>query len=576
MSNGDKPPRPVEPTNEQPPQKSESSPPPPAKTPSPTLEKTTPPTPAQETEPRPYLRSPPPEPAQDATNQDAPKGPPPQPAEGATNQIKAKGPAPERVDWAPPEPVAKLDSPPEPEPTPGATNQKENCTPKPIQEGASSFTRVWAVAVEPDIIPVIHTTSREHLQRQGIQRKLAVPETHQEPSPHQTEADREGLLREATTTLKGAGEVDSDAYRAFMDRLPSIPITGETADEKDFKEAAAHALGRAPEGVTIAKVGGKGHRGGSGAPVYMVSDQVSNELCAVKEFPASRSDEFVRELSALDRLGREGLRVARPLMIGKSGESGIIFSERASGSAVDQLMLKTGDASEPQERHAAFRVLQDAVACNAEVLAELHTRPSGSGGRASPDFINWNIRAVEHMVAQFEAPNTSIILEQASLDTDQLKGKVNKLAASFRANPGRSAITHGDAHPGNFLYDPAARTITIIDTSTLPFSINSVGNPAGVSARDVAVYYEKLAHFGEEFGLEHADIISLQSIFRQSYENVGGAKMTSESQEFFRARTALNELYKSLGEVKVNLVVEPGKGEAIVRKVDFVKEALGI
>ena len=99
-------------------------------------------------------------------------------------------------------------------------------------------------------------------------------------------------------------------------------------------------------------------------------------VAAVKVFPKSpKSDaqieEFARELSALDRLGREDLPnqgVVRRLGAGRTADgSGVLIMSGAAGRSIDSMLVALAD------RKISLEEVRVAVERNGEALGRLHS-----------------------------------------------------------------------------------------------------------------------------------------------------------------------------------------------------------
>jgi uncharacterized protein (DUF2252 family) len=159
---------------------------------------------------------------------------------------------------------------------------------------------------------------------------------------------------------------------------------------------------------------------------------------------------------------------------------------------------------------------------------------------------------------------------------------MDELREAFLDNPGGAALTHGDAHPGNFFYDPRVGT-TLIDTPNLYFSMDEKRNPAGFPARDVAKLYQSLAIAGRGSGLSPEEALRLQRAFLQAYSDAGGL-LTDEAFAYFRADVAVDDvrraaraLSKAREELNGAMVSNTALDvEAFDRAVTLAKEALDL
>jgi hypothetical protein len=104
---------------------------------------------------------------------------------------------------------------------------------------------------------------------------------------------------------------------------------------------------------------------------------------------------------------------------------------------------------------------------------------------------------------------------------------------------------HGDAHPGNIFWDPAAR-VTFIDISHGHFGMDSAGAPIGSPARDVANMVERLAHFSVEAGFQWHETQDLRSAFLDAYQRSGGPSIPEAAVTGFAVRFALRDVLDTL------------------------------
>lgn len=223
------------------------------------------------------------------------------------------------------------------------------------------------------------------------------------------------------------------------------------------------------------------------------------------------------------------------------GEAGVLVMSVAPGMGLDDIIGRAGKAP-PAERVEALAELEKAIAGTARALADLHTRPRGSGGPVSRHFVERHVHQIGDIINRLRPMEA--VLEGQKLDFARLGQRANELIDGFRANPGGAALVHGDAHAGNFFYGSDVGT-TLIDTPNLHQSMNEGGHPIGVPARDFTHFHQRLASFGRQSGLSEDESARMQEMFRRSYQEAGGARMTKESLAFFRARSALGDLVRS-------------------------------
>ncbi|MGW0809981.1 phosphotransferase [Nonomuraea sp. NPDC002799] len=372
--------------------------------------------------------------------------------------------------------------------------------------------------------------------------------------------------KRAAGTRTATGGVDPDALRRLLDSLPVVPRA--EAAMRRFARNAVNATGD----VTLVPVGG----GFSGAPVLRILDARNTLLGVLKIFPSQ--EQFAMELSALVRLGRVrivGGRAVSALGVARTarrpGAAGMVVLSAAPGRDVEGMMRDTGAAPAGPERRRGMRDLRAAVAGIARTLAGLHTAPAGSGGAVAPAFLQRHLDDMLRRRSQLTALRAE--LAGVGIDVAELQARIDTLVARFRARPGGSAMVHGDAHPGNYFFSPATG-VTMIDTTTLHFSIDARGRPIGAPSRDVANFAQQVAHYSVDLKLTPAETAQLQSVFRRAYVAAGGTGTTPEADAFFRARTSLGWLTRAMNELRTG---GPGTLDDAQRShIDLAKEAFGL
>ncbi|WP_204070102.1 phosphotransferase, partial [Sphaerisporangium krabiense] len=372
--------------------------------------------------------------------------------------------------------------------------------------------------------------------------------------------------KRAAGTRTGTGGVEPDALGRLMESLPVVPRV-----EPAMRRFARQVVNAAGD-ITLAPVGG----GFSGAPVLRILDAGNTLLGVLKIFP--NREEFAMELSALARLGRVrivdgravyALGVARTSK--KPGAAGMVVLSPASGKDVEGMMRETGATPAGPERRRQLGQLHAAVAGIARTLARLHNAPTGSGGAVAPAFMGRHIDDMLRRRSQLTGLRTE--LARVGIDVAELQSRIDTLVAGFRANPGGAALVHGDSHPGNYFYNPATG-VTMIDTTTLHFSIDARGRPMGAPSRDVANFAQQVAHYSVNLKLTPPEIAELQDVFRQAYAGTGGASTTPEADAFFRARTSLGWLMRAMNDLRTG---GPRTLDSAQRShIELAKQAFGL
>ncbi|WP_165440834.1 phosphotransferase [Candidatus Protofrankia datiscae] len=350
----------------------------------------------------------------------------------------------------------------------------------------------------------------------------------------------DAVLEQATESRTPTGLVDNDAVSRLADQLPRLEAEGGDVVPA-LTEMAGEALGFGD--ASLQRVGGEGAKGHSGAPVFLIRDPSGAVVAVVKVFP--RMEEFVRELSSIERLrSDEFTRLRVPEVRGVAvilhgdAPAGVLLSSVASGRAIDDIMAAVHEAS-PENRLRAMEELKTAVSDTAAALAELHTRPVSSGRPVAQDYLDFHTGLARRLTSQVSA--RADLVEQHGLDVHELSRRLDEAIDAARRYPGKSALVHGDAHPGNFFWD-RARGVTFIDTPTFHYSMNHHGEPIASPERDVSNFEQRLAYYSRQFSFSPAETKMLLEHFRVSYREAGGSTLHDGTMRMFGARSVLNKL----------------------------------
>ncbi|GLY37811.1 hypothetical protein Amsp01_038350 [Amycolatopsis sp. NBRC 101858] len=377
--------------------------------------------------------------------------------------------------------------------------------------------------------------------------------------------------KRAAGTRTPAGGVDPAALDRLLSSLPVVPTAGDA-----LARFAALSV-NAPGEVRLVAVGG----GFSGAPVRRILDASGRLLGVLKLFPSR--EEFAMELSALARLGRVrivGGRAVAALGVARTSRrrtaAGLVVSSAAGGRDVEGMMKETDATPSGPERRRLFGQLKAAVAGIGRTLAQLHTRPGGSGGPVASAYLRRHLDDMADRRTKLTGLRTQ--LAHAGIDVGALQARIDALIAGFRAHPGGAALVHGDAHPGNYFFDPASGVTTIIDVTTLHLSIDARGNPIGAPSRDVGVFAQQVAHYSVALKLTRAEVATLQSVFRRAYAAAGATGTTPQADAFFRARASLGWLMRVMNDLRAGTVrgVVPPIDAVQQQHIDLAVEAFGL
>jgi Phosphotransferase enzyme family len=236
--------------------------------------------------------------------------------------------------------------------------------------------------------------------------------------------------------------------------------------------------------------------GGSGSPVYFVHDRQGKLVSVVKAFPilGHEMKGFIEQLSASDLLSQLGLRestYAESVMLGSARRGdrryALIALEPAEGRELRSLVADVGQAEESSfERQIAFAQLVRAMTKVGRALAELHV--AGGSLEATPGHGYTNLE--NHVLRKMEEAIRDGEPEVKRVDLDRLQLLFQSLGESAWSDRGLIGFVHGDAHPGNFFYDPATDRLTMIDIDGLHKSVGALLEPKAPVGFD---YYRFLA-----------------------------------------------------------------------------------
>ena len=341
--------------------------------------------------------------------------------------------------------------------------------------------------------------------------------------------------RAAASTRTDTGGVDPAAAADLLTGLPSLP---------DDSPASIRAMVRTVfDGtVTLLPVGGHDGRARTTRPVYQVVVDGA-PVGFVKVVPDGA--EFAMELSAADRLHQSGLTgftvpdiYAVAAVPGRGGtRRGALFTALAPGESVDALLRRVPLA---WDRPAAMDDLRRAVTGVAEGMAELHR---GGDRPASPAYLTPHAEAIRAHLDELETHRA--FLTRHGIDLDEIRATLDTTIAAAMADPGPAGLAHGDAHLGNFLWDPVTG-VSIIDAPTLHRSMDAEGRPIGTPARDVELFNQRIGHFGHEFGLSTTEITQLRQDFADTYARAGGPAVPAPVRAMFAARAATHRLARAM------------------------------
>ncbi|MBI4346269.1 MAG: aminoglycoside phosphotransferase family protein [Elusimicrobia bacterium] len=284
----------------------------------------------------------------------------------------------------------------------------------------------------------------------------------------------------------------------------------------------------------------------SGAEVYLIKDG-GRPVAVYKVYDRDGARQVLNELGAvstLDRLALSQSSPVRPLGVFRLGEGQRVgyLMEAAPGRDLYQWLAAVGASS---DRQAAFAAAEDKVRSAAQSLGELHSR-----GRGPPLAPERKRELVDELSDRLEALRRP---DAADGRTWTIPHDVYEALKTQTARDGErlmksdlpGAVTHGDAHPGNFFASPEGR-LTMIDVETLVWSLGKEGKGIGSPAEDVGRFLEsiRINNQTKGLGLEASETRQLEQAFIERYLQTSGmsAPDVEAAVSFFRTRMQVTAL----------------------------------
>ncbi|KAF9570988.1 hypothetical protein EC968_001129 [Mortierella alpina] len=359
------------------------------------------------------------------------------------------------------------------------------------------------------------------------------PVTRNQNRSRSLNPDVVAALRRAVRARTSEGVSDPVHAAELLAALPAIGGVDQLGG------SVSDALGSPVEARLLEKSG----KGFSGAPVYQMFNTDEQLVAVTKIFPKGLKNNVADELSSLEFLLHHTLgqiHVALPLAVGslrlfsdKTGEyalAGVVTYEAARGTSLAEHITNVGRARTKAERRVAFAILKAGVERTAGLLKSLHAL--GTSTRSSEDYLESYFKKAT--LRSMDVMSHQQIYTAVGVSVGNLAKRVQELVDQSRREARylqTASPVHGDAHPGNFFYDPKSQRITVIDVITLSASLDQNGNPRGASERDLAQFHHMLRRDGARAGMRDEEVIECSHSFMRSY--------TKESTRFSKATVAI-------------------------------------
>lgn len=274
----------------------------------------------------------------------------------------------------------------------------------------------------------------------------------------------------------------------------------------------------------------------SGDQVYLVR-QAGNIVAVVKVFASrSASATLVNELGGAEAVGRLGLARSAPVGAHGAFRAGpgemVYLMEAAIGRDVYAALSAVGRARGAEARGRAMVEAQADVVAVAEAMGELH-RVSRTPSVA-PETSVYDVVGARRMLEGLRADLSGDVYQS-------LLSHFERLAPAVEGGGGPGALTHGDAHPGNFFVRNGR--VTLIDLETAMYSLDPQGRGAGNPAADIGRFLEamRLNNVTRGHNLTGGELAALERAFVDAYARESGLAPGSLRNQvaFYRLRLTL-------------------------------------
>ncbi|MCU1644313.1 MAG: aminoglycoside phosphotransferase [Nocardia sp.] len=385
-------------------------------------------------------------------------------------------------------------------------------------------------------------------------------------------------LDTAVASRMNDGGVNPAVLEHITDGLPRIHIEAAdgTVDVAAIKEFAGTALGR--DDIELRPVIGGGLEGGrTGDPVYLIKDRPDSVVAVAKVF---RSPEmYVRELSGTQVLSAPEFTrfdvpeihgVAVTSLNGKDAE--VLVMSVAPGRSIINMIHAVADAPTDAARATALDELGTAMSDTGAALGELHSRPVGSGGAISRAFADTQDSEIHKDLGKIVGHRD--VLREFGVDAGDLAQRVTRVLPQGWGELGGSAITHGDANPGNIFWHPD-NGVTFIDNGNAHLAVDGMGRPIGAPAYDVTGLRGWTNYAARTNDFSAAEIDGLNRAFTDGYRAGGGPVLSAESLRGYGARLGVWNVMDAAQQVGADtLRTKPELARTLRDAVDGLNETL--
>ena len=341
-------------------------------------------------------------------------------------------------------------------------------------------------------------------------RSAAFGEPQQEPSP-EIAKQIESMLTDYTKNNNFNKTIIN-----FLDKTLGLKITEQQIE-------------KIPEGPA---------GGFSGNLIFFINNAYKKHILVIKVFKDPYNIEsfggFIMEVSAFDiasKLPHKELNCISIKSVGKcvidNKNFAITALSLASGINLHDYIIQIIPCpQESAKRIDTFNKVQKSIYKLGKALAELHNAHISPKAVLHPAFKKYILESYRKMLKRLQKDNHGINVLRFKTCFNSLLDKVEKqkVVRSF---------AYGDAHLGNFLYEPKTDTMTIIDLASLHLSADRNGNPISTAALDYSRIPDTFSIY-TRFGLTQNESDALMKAFRKGYQDNNGTVPTQLEMTFFK------------------------------------------
>lgn len=300
----------------------------------------------------------------------------------------------------------------------------------------------------------------------------------------------------------------------------------------------------------------------SGAQIYKVAE--NGRVLAVLKLFKPGSVEVLRELGGITTLQGAGTRAGLGLELASPVKPLGAFRLAGTGQvaylmevAAGQNVYKTIRTFPHNLNREEFLERSKAsVRGVAKAIAEIHDKGAKSvvSVEAKAKLAAKLLGYLSDLRTPDPSRNRSWHLSQK--DYELLKSSILSRVKEFLKAPSEGTVTHGDAHPGNFYFNPVTGRITLIDVETAMESLDAHGRGIVSRGSDIGRFIEAIAVNNKvlHLNLTLEKIADLQNTFIAAYlrqSRVPYAVLEADV-NFYRSKLHIAALYSSKSRTDFN------------------------